>query len=141
MSATPRAVLVAYLDALTAVDLASIEDSFAEDATWWLHGDTPLAGMRHGRAEIMEFLTSAGVLFVPGTQEFTFGDIVAGADRAVLEWSVRGRGAATGLDYANEYCGVFVVRDGRISEVREYLDTHHAAQVLFGSPSDGPAAD
>jgi ketosteroid isomerase-like protein len=31
----------------------------------------------------------------------------------------------------NEYCGVFGIRDGRIAEVREYLDSLHAAQVLF----------
>ena len=128
-----REVLVRYLDALTAGDLAAIEDSFAVDATWWLHGETPLAGLRRGRAEIMDFLLSAGALFAPGTQEFEFGDIVAEGDRAVLEWRVRGRGAATGSAYDNAYCAVFVVRDGRIAAVREYLDTHHAARALFGT--------
>jgi ketosteroid isomerase-like protein len=27
--------------------------------------------------------------------------------------------------------GVFIIRDGRIAEVREYLDTRHAANVRF----------
>jgi len=44
------------------------------------------------------------------------------------------------LEYDNAYCGVFRVRRGRIAEVREYLDSLHAAQVLFGdAPSQGPA--
>jgi ketosteroid isomerase-like protein len=34
-------------------------------------------------------------------------------------------------EYDNAYCGVFRVRHGRIAEVREYLDSLHAAQVLF----------
>ena len=128
---TPRAVLEAYLDALTAGDLPAIADSFAEDATWTLHGRLPLAGTKRGREAIMDFLVGAGSLYEPGTQSFVFGEITAEGDRAVLEWRVRGVAAATGEDYDNEYCGVFVVRDGRIAQVREYLDSLHADDVLF----------
>ena len=126
-----KAVLRRYLDALTAGDLAAIAGSFAEDATWSIHGTMPLSGTKQGRDAIMEFLTSAGSLYQPGTQSFTFGEITAEADRAVLEWRVRGVAAATGRNYDNAYCGVFRVRGGRITEVREYLDSLHAAQVLF----------
>lgn len=127
-----RDVLVQYLGALTDGDVERIRGKFTEDATWRLHGDLPLAGVREGRDEILDFLVSAGALYAPGTQDFTFGEITAEGERAVLEWRVRGVSARTGLAYDNEYCGVFVVRDGRIAEVREYLDTQHAAQVLFG---------
>jgi hypothetical protein len=82
----------------------------------------------------MEFLTSAGSLYQPGTQQFTFGKVTAEGDRAVLEWHVRGTASATGKAYDNDYCAIFGVRDGQITEVREYLDSLHAAQVLFGSP-------
>jgi hypothetical protein len=126
-----RAVLQAYLDALVAGDLDRIADSFTEDATWSLHGTLPLSGTRRGREAILEFLTNAGALYAPGTQAFTFGDITAEGDRAVLEWQVTGTASATGRPYANDYCGVFVIRDGRIAEVREYLDTLHAAETLF----------
>ena len=126
-----KTVLHRYLDALTAGDLAAVADSFAEDATWFIHGTMPLAGTKQGRGAIMEFLTSAGSLYQPGTQSFSFGEITAEADRAVLEWRVRGIASATGRDYDNAYCGVFQVRDGQITEVREYLDSLHAARVLF----------
>jgi hypothetical protein len=87
----------------------------------------------------MEFLLGAGALFEPGTQSFEFGDITAEGERAVLEWRVRGRAAATGKDYDNSYCGVFVIRQGRITEDREYLDSRHAGETLFGA--DFQAAD
>lgn len=131
MTTPAERVLRAYLDALTAGDLDAIAASFADDATWTLHGTLPLAGTRRGRAAIMDFLIGAGSLYRSGTQQFTFGDITAQGDRVVLEWRVQGIASATGLPYDNEYCGVFVVRDGRIAEVREYLDTQHAAEVLF----------
>ncbi|HEU5418093.1 MAG TPA: nuclear transport factor 2 family protein [Streptosporangiaceae bacterium] len=126
-----RKVLQDYLDALTAGDLDAIAASFAPDATWSLHGTLPLSGTKSGRQAIMEFLISAGSLYQPGTQRFTFGDITAEGDRAVLEWRVTGTAAATGKAYDNSYCGVFVIRDGQIAEVREYLDSLHAADVLF----------
>jgi ketosteroid isomerase-like protein len=134
MSATTdtEQVLRAYLDALVAGDLDRIAASFAEDATWSLHGDLPLSGTKRGRAAVMDFLVGAGALFAPGTQSFTFGEVTVQDDRAVLEWNVRGVGAATGKPYDNDYCGVFVIRDGRIVAVREYLDTGHAATALFG---------
>jgi ketosteroid isomerase-like protein len=40
--------------------------------------------------------------------------------------------------YDNEYCGVFIVRDGRIQTVREYLDTRYAAETLFQHAAGGP---
>jgi ketosteroid isomerase-like protein len=133
MSTDAKAVLQRYLDALVAGDVAAIEDSFAPDATWWLHGTLPLSGTKRGRAEIMDFLLNAGSLYRPGTQEFEFGDIIAEGDRAVLEWRVRAIAAATGRPYDNSYAGVFVVRDGRIVQVREYLDSLHAAEVIYGN--------
>lgn len=132
-AAGARDVLRRYLDALAAGDLAAIASSFAEDAAWHLHGTLPLSGTKHGREAIMAFLTSAGSLYQPGTQQFSFGEITAEGDRAVLEWRVRGTASATGKAYDNEYCALFRVRDGQITEVREYLDSLHAAQVLFGS--------
>jgi uncharacterized protein (TIGR02246 family) len=126
-----RDVLQSYLEALAVGDLDKVADSFTADATWTLPGTLPLSGVRRGRQAIVDFLATAVALFVPGTQTFTFGDITAEASRAVLEWQVRGVAAATGKAYDNQYCGVFVVREGRISEVREYLDSQHAADTLF----------
>jgi ketosteroid isomerase-like protein len=43
-------------------------------------------------------------------------------DAAILEWTVE----ATRLDgnpYKNDYIAIFETRDGRISAVREYMDT------------------
>jgi uncharacterized protein len=129
----PELVLRTYLAALTAGDVTAIAETFAEDARWVLHGTLPLAGTRYGREEIMKFLLGAADLYRPGTQSFTFADITAQGERVVLEWRVRGIATATGLAYDNDYCGVFTIRHGQIVEVREYLDSLHAAHVLFAA--------
>lgn len=125
-----------YLDALTTGDLDRIAAYFAADATWWIHGSLPLAGTYDGAESIMTFLSTAmGELFVPGTQRFRFGEIVADGETAVLEWNVTGLSAATGTPYDNDYCGIFTIRDGRIKAVREYFDSDHVRDVLYSAVS------
>jgi len=130
----PKQVVRRYLDALVAGDMETIRDSFAEDAVWTIYGDLPIAGPWHGREAIVdEFLVAAaGALYEPGSIEFEFPTLIGEADTVVLEWRVRAR-TAGGAEYANAYCGLFTVRDGRIAEVREYLDTQYAARTLFGA--------
>jgi ketosteroid isomerase-like protein len=47
-----------------------------------------------------------------------------------LEWRVRAK-TPGGEGYDNRYCGIFVVRGGRIQEIRDYLDSGYASKVLF----------
>ena len=124
--------LRSYLDALTAGDVDAIREHFAQDATWFVHGDLPMSGLQAGRDQIVDFLLAAGSLYEPETQSFSFGDITAQGDVAVLEWNVRGIGRASGARYDNDYCGVFTIREGQIVGVREFFDTDHARHVLFG---------
>jgi ketosteroid isomerase-like protein len=55
---------------------------------------------------------------------------LADGDKVVAEWEADGT-AAGGGHYANRCLGIFTVAQGRITSVKEYLDTKHAAEVLF----------
>jgi ketosteroid isomerase-like protein len=131
---TAKQVVRRYLDALVAGDIDTVRDSFAQDAEWTIHGELPIAGPWHGRDRIVDdFLQSVGsTLFAPGSQSFEFPTRIADGDTVVVEWRVHARTPA-GAAYDNAYCGIFVVRGGRIGEVREYLDSGYAARVLFGA--------
>jgi ketosteroid isomerase-like protein len=127
-----KAVVRRYLDALLAGDLDAIRDSFNEDAGWTIHGDVPFAGPWVGRDRIVDdFLVGiGGTLFQAGSQSFDFPTLIGEGETVALEWRVRAK-TAGGDDYDNRYCGIFVVRDGRIQEVREYFDSAYAARVLY----------
>jgi uncharacterized protein len=127
-----KEVVRRYLDALVAGDIEAIRDSFAEDATWTIYGDLPIAGPWHGREEIVDGFLAKAVsdLFEPGTQSFEFPLLIGEGETVALEWRVRAR-TPVGAVYANSYCGIFVVREGRIAAIREYLDSGYAARVLF----------
>jgi ketosteroid isomerase-like protein len=127
-----HAVIRRYLDAILAGDLDTIRDSFATDATWWLAGDLPVSGTYAGRDAIVdEFLVDVGGRFDAATRRFTLGEpLVAGAT-AVVEWRVEAL-TTHGVPYDNRYCGVFETDGERITAVREYADTKHMAEALFG---------
>lgn len=131
---TSKQVVERYLEALVAGDVDAIRDSFAEDAVWTIHGDLPIAGPWRGRDRIVDDFLGAigGTLFEPGSQSFEFPTMIAEGDTVALEWRVRAR-TARGADYENAYCAIFIVRDCRIAEVREYLDSGYAAAVLFNA--------
>ncbi len=133
----PKTVVVRYVEAARDGMSAVIRDSFAADATWEYPGDLPLSGTHRGiDAIVNEFLGGAAALMAPGTKvvlELT--NVVAEGDQVVAEWTSRAT-ARNGGAYHNRNAGIFTVRDGKIVSVREYTDTHHAAQVLF--PADQP---
>jgi uncharacterized protein len=45
----------------------------------------------------------------------------------------RMRAKANGRDYDNTYCLVFKLQDGRIRQVREYMDTLGGERMIFGT--------
>lgn len=141
LTSQTAATLRGYLDALVSGNIDCIRAYFAPEASWQIHGTLPLAGTYNGVDPIMNFLATAmGQLFVPGTQKFTFGTVIADGDTAALEWNVTGVGAATNRQYNNDYCGIFTIRDHHIHHVREYFDTDHVREVLYGDDGQHPDA-
>lgn len=55
--------------------------------------------------------------------------MTVGQDNAVLEWEASVE-TISGHTYQNRYMANFIIRDGKISEVREYFDTQRG-EVLF----------
>ncbi|WP_055588473.1 nuclear transport factor 2 family protein [Peterkaempfera griseoplana] len=132
----PRSVVVRYVNAVADGDLDTVNASFAEDATWTYPGNVPLTGVWRGRRAIVEdFLGGAAGLFAPdGTPKVTLTQALADGERVVAEWTSRGV-AANGRIYDNTCLGMFTVQDGLITSVREYTDTQHVADTLFGGPA------
>jgi ketosteroid isomerase-like protein len=56
--------------------------------------------------------------------------IVADGDVAVVQQRLTATAKATGLDYDNQYCWVYEVRDGRIAVLEEYADTIVAGRAM-----------
>ena len=113
-------------------EVQQVLDKMTPDATWWIGGKVelfPLAGTKT-KAEIGELLFQ----LVPTSKDglaITPHGMVAEGDKVAVEAESYGV-LANGRTYNNFYHFLITVRDGKISSVKEYLDTMHTADVLKG---------
>jgi len=134
VSRDPKTVVTRYVEAVAAGDLPTIRASFSPDVEWTYPGDLPLSGTWRGRDTVVDdFLgAAAGKLFSPDQPVvIRLTNVLADGDQVFAEWTAQATAVGGGA-YDNRCSGVFTVRDGRITSVREYLDTDHARRVLFG---------
>ena len=129
-----KEMLGRYVAALQRQDPQAVREFFAEDATWTLRaGQMPMSGTWEGRDRIMdEFFATAMSHYAPGSVEIEVTAMIAQDDRVVLQWTSRAH-TRDDRPYENGCIGVFTVRDGRITAVREYMDTLYASDVFAGA--------
>ena len=128
---TNRETIERYVQALQHKE--DIAGFFATDATWTLAGRLPLSGTWEGRDAILNgFLGQIGSLYEPGSISLEITSLTAQDDRVALEWTSRAR-LNNGEPYENHCIGVFTLADGRITAVREYMDTDYARSAFTRS--------
>jgi hypothetical protein len=120
------------LDTWEALRSGDVKRAFAhmsDDVTWRIPGSIePISGLKRGKGEILGFLRWAARTFPSGFQTEVRG--VYGDGGTVIVELVNRSTAANGRPYANEYCFVFEIEDGRIRAVREYVDTQKVVTIV-----------
>jgi ketosteroid isomerase-like protein len=109
----------------------------AEDIEWIIPGeDWPLAGTRHGHAGLADLLETASKSMETSTEPREF---VAQGDRVLVVGFARGKIKATNKTFEDDWVFAITVRDGRLTNIREYVDTQALARASQMDAS-GPAA-
>ena len=132
MSTEQNKQLVAeFFGRFNARDLAGALDILADDVNWWIVGKpeaSPAAG-DHNKEQIAALLTNMARQLENGL-DMTVKGMVAEGDRVAVE--VESYGALkNGRVYNNLYHMLMTIRDGKIHELREYLDTEHVIATWF----------
>jgi len=126
-----RKLAADFFDRFTASDIAGALDIMTDDATWWIPGkpdSSPAAGLYEKERLARLFQTMLSRL--QGGLKMTVKSSIAEGNKVALE--VQSYGELTnGRIYNQEYHFLMEFRDGKISAVREYLDTQHAYAVWF----------
>ena len=126
-----------YFDRVARGDRAGLLELMADDLRWVVPRGAvePFAGTHVGAEHVVDMmLGSVGAAFKPGSQKTAALRWIPGDDLVVLEARIEAE-ATDGRRYENDYAFFFEFRDGRISEIREYVDTRTAA-LFFGSSQD-----
>ena len=124
-----RAIVTHIMEALSRGDRQPFGDAMAEGFTWHMIGTTAWSGKFRGKADVRERLIAP--LFTQFGSHYTNTPkrILADGDFVVVEsWgNVTTR---TGKPYCNTYCLVIELRDGKMVELTEYLDTELVTAAL-----------
>ena len=100
----------------------------AEDIEWIIPGkDWPLAGTHRGHAGLAEVLQKASVeveTTYPEPPEF-----VAQGDRVLVVGFAKGKIKATTKTFEDHFVFAITVRDGKLTNIREYIDTQALARA------------
>ena len=108
----------------------------AEDIEWIIPGDDwPLAGRRHGHAGLADLLETASRSIETSTEPREF---VAQGDRIFVVGFAKGKIKATNKTFEDDWIFAITVRDGRLTKIREYVDTQALSRAAQTDAS-GPA--
>jgi uncharacterized protein len=109
----------------------------AEDIEWIIPGeDWPLAGTHRGHAGLADLLQKASEMVetsYPEPPEF-----VAQGDRVLVVGFARGRIKATKRTFEDHWVFAITVRNGKVKNIREYVDTQALARASEMAASPRP---
>ena len=99
----------------------------AEDIEWIIPGtDWPLAGTHRGHAGLARLLEIASRSLETSTQPREF---VAQGDRVLVVGFARGTVKSTNRSFEDDWIFAITVRDGKLTSIREYVDTQALARA------------
>ena len=109
----------------------------AEDIEWIIPGKNwPLAGTHRGHGGLVDLLQKA-----EETVETSFPkppEFVAQGDRVMAIGFATGRIKATNKTFEDDWVFAFTVRDGKLTTIREYIDTQALARATESGASPTP---
>jgi uncharacterized protein len=110
----------------------------AEDIEWIIPGeDWPLAGTHRGHAGLTDFLQKASE-----TVETSFPEppeFVAQGDRVMVIGVATGKIKATNKPFKDDWVFDITVRNGKLTNIQEYIDTQALARASEVDASPGPS--
>ena len=124
-----KRIVLGLFENMSSGNGAAVMNALADSATWWVAGNFPLSGTKT-KAQFGELVGNLGAN-IDGALRVTPTGVTAEGDRVAVEAESHAK-MKNGKTYQNKYHFLFVVRDGKIQQVKEYLDTMHANDVLCG---------
>jgi uncharacterized protein len=111
-------------DAFAAIgrgDMQGLLALSAEGMEWIIPGEWPLAGTHRGHAGVADLFQKAFEMI-----ELSFSEpreFVAQGDRVLVVGLSRGKVKATNRTFEDHWVFAFTIRNGKVTNIREYIDT------------------
>jgi ketosteroid isomerase-like protein len=112
----------------------SFVEAMADNFRWVIAGSSRWSRTFEGKQAVMTQLFGALRATIADRVRTSATRFIADGDQVVVE--ARGNNLThAGVPYRNSYCMIYTVRDGKLVEMVEYMDTDLALKVL-GDPAE-----
>lgn len=109
----------------------------SKDIEWIIPGkDWPLAGTHRGHRGVMALLETASKSLETSTEPREF---VAQGDRVLVVGVATGTVKTTNKPFEDDWIFAITVRDGKLTSIREYVDTQALARASEPDTSPAPS--
>jgi hypothetical protein len=126
-----KRIVKEFFERLVAFDRDALLDLIVDDMIWTVIGTTPASGTLRGKAEIVAYFDDVFTRIDPAAGlGFTFLDYIAEGDKVAC--LAEGTMVAKYGQYNNTYAYVFTVKNDKIVEIYEYVDTDLINRALYG---------
>lgn len=123
-----------FFAAIGGGDRESLLALVADDIEWIIPGENwPLAGTYRGHTGLANLLETASRSMETPTEPREF---VAQGDRVLVIGFARGKVKGTNKPFEDNWIFAITVRDGKLTSIREYVDTQALARAAVGSASE-----
>ncbi len=126
---TNKKLTLDLFEAIERGDADYIAGAYAEDGRLHTMGKTLISGV-YEPEQIQQFAGAVLESFPQGIS-YTIHHMTAEEDRVAVEATGEGM-HVSGKPYVNQYHFLFTWRDGKLLELKEYLDTEEVTDVLCG---------
>lgn len=124
------------LAAFSRGEIDAVAAMFTDDGVWRVMGKLEGMSGSYAMAEFVPLANSAREIYKDGALKITPSQMTAEDDRVAVIASGHAE-LKDGRVYCPDYHFLFTVRDGRIAELREFMDTLHAQDIFFAASNDG----
>ena len=127
-----KAIVARFFEIFSSGDVPALLDAMADGGSWWVSGRLEGMSGRYDKASFGPLVEGAKTIYKSGSLMITPVSMIAEGERVAVE--ATGFAELTdGRAYSPQYHFLVTVRDGKVFEVREYLDTQHAKDTFFAS--------
>lgn len=124
---TNKILVTRFWEVFTSGNYDAVLAMLTDDATWWVGGTTALSGT-YSKSEFAKLVGNIASMAPKGLR-VTPKLLTAEDDRVAVEAESHAE-INNGRTYRNIYHFMMIIRDGKFSAVREYLDTEHVTATF-----------
>jgi ketosteroid isomerase-like protein len=130
-AAKNKAIVAQFFEIFSSGDVPALLEALADGGSWWVSGRLEGMSGRYDKASFGPLVEGTKAIYKSGSLSITPVSMICEGECVAVEATGFAE-LADGRTYSPHYHFLVTLRDGKVFEVREYMDTQHAKETFFG---------